>query len=201
VVGPHGRAEQTGSRNRLADRLLGSTADRVARHASVPVLVACGSLPVKCEGARIVAAVDFSVHSRAALREADRLARALGGELVLVHVLPQRLDESEFQEEWGIYAREMKRVAVDQVAEQARLVGVRSPFRTEVLQGPTADQLCRASADLDADLLVMGTRGHGLLSKLLLGSVAERVLRRSPIPVLVTHSVDASGLTARSGGH
>ncbi len=59
---------------------------------------------------------------------------------------------------------------------------------TLVTSGDPAEQVLETARDLDADLIVMGTHGRKGLSHLVLGSVAERVVRESPIPVLTAHS-------------
>jgi nucleotide-binding universal stress UspA family protein len=60
-------------------------------------------------------------------------------------------------------------------------------YETLVVNGYPADAVLKAARDLDADLIVMGTHGRTGLSHLVLGSVAEQVLRESQIPVLTAH--------------
>jgi nucleotide-binding universal stress UspA family protein len=57
----------------------------------------------------------------------------------------------------------------------------------EVLDGSAGEVLLRAAEKHDADLIVVGRRGHGLTASLLLGSVSEHVVRRATVPVLVAH--------------
>ena len=57
-----------------------------------------------------------------------------------------------------------------------------------VISGDPAEQVLNTARGLDADLIVMGTHGRKGLSHLVLGSVAERVVRESSVPVLTAHS-------------
>ena len=62
--------------------------------------------------------------------------------------------------------------------------------KTIVVVGKTAEQILRVAEDHHADLIVMGSPRRGLLSRLLLGSVTEHVLRKAPIPVIMMSSLD-----------
>ena len=61
-------------------------------------------------------------------------------------------------------------------------------YETLVVNGWPGEAVLKAARDLDADLIVMGTHGRTGLSHLVLGSVAERVVRESPVPVLTAHA-------------
>jgi nucleotide-binding universal stress UspA family protein len=61
-------------------------------------------------------------------------------------------------------------------------------YETLVTRGDPAEQVLNAARSLEADLIVMGTHGRKGLSHLVLGSVAERVVRESPVPVLTAHA-------------
>lgn len=136
---------------------------------------------------RIILATDFSERAGAAERQAVDLARALGAELVLVHVV----SEAPLWRE-GLYSRDVRAVfeaqrrwATETLASRARALtadGVVS--RGVVRVGPAWDEIVRLAAEEKADLLVVGTQGRTGLERLLLGSVAERVIRRAPCPVL-----------------
>jgi nucleotide-binding universal stress UspA family protein len=68
--------------------------------------------------------------------------------------------------------------------ELERLVGDRAPVERVVVEGKPSATIVEHAAEDDCDLIVMGTHGRGGIDRLLLGSVAERVVRRSTVPVM-----------------
>lgn len=136
---------------------------------------------------KICCAVDFSDPSRLALYRAADLAKRDGAELLLVHVyeVPQPtgdmlvapLDLS------GPAAAEAERNMVSWVAEAARLRG--APVKTRILAGQAAVEVGRAAHEAGCDLLVVGTHGRTGVRRLVLGSVAERIVREAHCDVLV----------------
>ena len=147
---------------------------------------------------RILVAVDLGETTEGTCATAAELARALGAELVFLHVY----DVSSFEE----LQREAPSLYLDQVLENLRMQ-IRSKlgqleeaparFRVEVVpDGPVAQAILDAAERYGADLIVMGTHGRTGLPRVLLGSVAETVLRRASVPVLVVPA-----RTARAAGH
>lgn len=134
---------------------------------------------------RIVVATDFSPASMAALERARGLV-APRGELVLVHVIealapstdPQRRAVERLQD--SIYAR--VRQELEAISEKLAGAGG-ARVRTELRDGRAADEILAAAAE--ADLIAIGAHGRGPIGRLLVGSIAEEVARRSPIPTLV----------------
>lgn len=124
---------------------------------------------------RIVAATDLSTTGNQAVPHAYALAAAGGGTVVLVHVLTKAADEDE----------------VAAIAERLRALVPAEPPRgvateVEVVAGADpAEAIVETAARVTADAIVVASRGRSGLSRLVLGSVAEEILRRSSRPVLV----------------
>jgi nucleotide-binding universal stress UspA family protein len=132
-------------------------------------------------------ATDFSPESRHALLEARALARRTGARITLVHVRPSSAVRAAIAEERGDLLRSTARALKSGIADHYALrLGqfARRGERVLVLSGIPELALCR-EARRGYDLVVMGKRGQGAMSSLFLGSVAQRVIARSPIPVLV----------------
>lgn len=137
---------------------------------------------------RIVVPTDFSRCAEEAWALAQRLADAFGSELVLVHVLVEAplFQEGPFTMDKArrVYeaARKWAEESLEQWAGTARGKGlnVRWVLRTGV---PYRETVALAT-DERADLVLMGTHGRGGIDRALLGSVADRVVRLAPCPVL-----------------
>jgi nucleotide-binding universal stress UspA family protein len=136
---------------------------------------------------RIVCPTDFSEAAAPAERQAVALARPLGAEIVLLHVATESplwretLGTAQVRE---VFEAQRRWVA-DALAERVvALAGQGVSARAVVKVGVPWEQIVRVAADEDADMIVMGTQGRTGLDRLLLGSVAERVVRRAPCPVL-----------------
>lgn len=136
---------------------------------------------------RFVVACDGSEPSLRALRRALPLARASGAALNLVHVIEEP-PVSPFVQWAGLdgdYVRELLGAQAARAREATlavtREAGLDAKFR--VLRGRPIDELLNAAED--ADLLVLGTHGYRGMDRMLLGSVAETLLRRAEVPLLV----------------
>lgn len=140
---------------------------------------------------QILAAVDFSPGARHAAERAARLARETGAMLTLMHVLPG--DQLAALRRWlgADHAAEasVDTAARDQLAEWVKqLHDDRHPQAQGLLaKGAVLDELIRQADTTATDLLVMGARGQGMLRRLVLGSTAERLLRRIRRPLLLVH--------------
>lgn len=139
---------------------------------------------------QICCAVDFSEHSYAALERAVELARRLEAELTLVHVLPPTYESTMGRAERALGMAEER--LLGRLGEW-RAIAERElgrEVRARLLTGSPAREISR-HASRGMDLLVVGTRGQTGLGRMLLGSVAERVVRDAPCPVLVVHEHEA----------
>jgi len=140
---------------------------------------------------RVLHATDFSKASTQAFTKAVRLAKQNHAELLLVHVLPRVLPAgyAVWGKTYGRIDAQERRFAQSKLSAllaRARRAKVRA--RTLLLSGVTYDQIVRAARSEGADLIVIGSHGRTGLSKLLLGSVAERVSGLAPCPVLIVGS-------------
>ena len=142
---------------------------------------------------QILVASDFSASARHAADRAARLAHETGASLELLHVLPgQALQElrqwlgSGHASEQQLYA-DVENQLRQQADELTRTRRVAADIRRS--SGSVIDELVGRADALDAGLLVLGARGQGVLRRLLLGSTAERLLRRTTRPVLVVRQL------------
>jgi nucleotide-binding universal stress UspA family protein len=192
VMGTHGRG-------RLAHLLLGSVAEKVARTAPCPVLTLHETPKTTgTRGPRVLVPTDFSASSDAALGCAKRLVAKLGGSIRLLHVVEHPAIGASFGSE--LYVPEGAEVREEQ-ATKARiqlarriLTDSRSRVKVEsdILFGPSGAMISAYATDTPFDLIVMGTRGRSGLAHLLMGSVAETVIRTAPCPVLTVKSADGA---------
>jgi nucleotide-binding universal stress UspA family protein len=125
---------------------------------------------------------DFSDYSQGAFEMACALARDYSAELLLVHVVPPA---HVFAPD-GIAVSFPVEEPYDVHARLARLHADDSDVKTDhrVLDGDPTEQILKVARDANADLIVMGTHGSSGLTRLLMGSVAEHVMRKAPCPVL-----------------
>ncbi len=192
VIATHGRT--------WADRvLLGSTAERVVRHAPCPVL----TVPARSKSKRtrktaefrlrkILVPIDFSGVSKAALPWATLLAARCGAEVVLLHAV----ERPPVDDLWapGLNADSFAPLMKQAGADLERIAGglsksTGSKISAAVREGSPYEAICEAAKTLDADLIVLTTHGYTGLKKVWLGSTAERVVRHSPCPVLTVREL------------
>ena len=138
---------------------------------------------------RICCPIDFSDASRAAMEVAADLARRFGAELVLLHAYP--IPGYTFPDGSVVASPRMMQDLADQAqkhleewrADAEKLAG--GPRVTaEKAVGEPAAEILEVARERGADLIVMGTHGRTGLEHALMGSIAERVVRRAHCPVL-----------------
>ena len=188
VMGTHGH---TG----LAHVLLGSVAEKVVRHAPCPV-VTLRALPramtERHSGvSRVLAATDFSPQSDRALEHARAIAAKSGAALHLLHVLEDTVDTAAFGTE--VFVPESAEVREARVREatirlEQRARSAKPQASTEIVAGGGARSIAAYAAQHDVDLIVMGTHGRTGIAHLVMGSVAEQVVRTAPCPVLAVRA-------------
>ena len=131
---------------------------------------------------RIMCPIDFSDYSDVALGYASQLASESGARLYVIHV-----DDSQVPYDAGFAGyvpapNESERITEALHAKRPTVEGV--PCEHHLLIGHPADAIVEFAKAHDIDLIVMGTHGRTGVSRLLMGSVAEAIVRRSECPVL-----------------
>lgn len=138
----------------------------------------------------LLVATDGSRAAGEALEEAVSLAgethdeivvitvwRALQGDFGLTYPSAAMLDDLLEAE------RKHAEAALADASARAQAAGVQ--ISTRLATGDPAEQICACAAEIDARLIAVGTRGHGSVASLLLGSVSNAIIRQAPCPVLV----------------
>lgn len=149
---------------------------------------------------RVLCGSDFSDTAEAAWEVACDMARTHRAELILLHVFSEMssypdVAVADVQRVWN-EQRLWVQQALDQrvAAAQARGLAGRPLLKT----GVAAETIADTAAAEGADLLVIGTHGRTGLTRLVIGSVAERVLRLAPCPVLIVKPRAAAAAAARA---
>ena len=139
----------------------------------------------------ILVPIDFSVCSENALDYACMLAGKLGSTIHLVHVVGAGLPELgvAISDERLREESEQRRANLDRLADPRRVLAAIAT--TTVVFGDPRDEILAAAKRLDADVIVMGTHGRRGLSRAVLGSVTESVLRRAECPVVAVRTKKA----------
>ena len=135
----------------------------------------------------ILVAYDGSEHSRKALDAAVKVAQCSNGKLKVLYAfdkVPLVLGDDE-TERFIERAMNKGREYLAEVTVHLRDANVE--FSTDTVEGPAAEAILRVAQLEGCDLIVMGSRGLGMVQGLLLGSVSYRVLHRATIPVLIVH--------------
>jgi nucleotide-binding universal stress UspA family protein len=185
VLGTHGRS-------RFERLLHGSVAEKVLRKARVPVLTIPRAASDATVGVptlfhRIVAAVDFSPASLNALAYAVSLAEEADAQLTLVHVIDwspeldlwvDPAERTASMREWTAAAQHRLRAAVPDAAREychvEERVAVGQPYR----------EILRVAEEREANLIVLGAHGRGIVERMFVGSTAQHIVRQAVCPVL-----------------
>jgi nucleotide-binding universal stress UspA family protein len=140
----------------------------------------------------IIAALDFSDASAPVLETAATMAKALGAKLRLVHVVEPEPTYSAYgftPEEFPAihtFQKEARSRAEKALGEQqAKVAGEVPDTGTKLLEGNPLHALLEYAEGEEGGLVVVGSHGHGVIASVLLGSVAEGVVRKARIPALI----------------
>ena len=133
---------------------------------------------------RVLVAVDGSEHSERVIQVASELAKRFGSEVLVLNVREVVL--ATRSSPVGKETPEQSHTLVQQVAERLVKDGVNARGESvKVVQSGAAKEILDEAKKFEANLIIMGTRGHSELSGLLLGSVAGKVVRHAECPVTV----------------
>ena len=178
----------THGRGGLKRWVWGSVAEHVVRHCPVPLLLGsakAAKLPEQIE--RILVPLDGSKHAASILGLVKDLALSLRAQVVLVSAY--WIDAYHHVHSLGIDAKDMRDAAEAHVQEHAAdLEHHNIRTATAVERNHPAELILAAAESTGADLIAMTTHGRTGVKRWLLGSVAERVLRASPLPVLLVRN-------------
>jgi nucleotide-binding universal stress UspA family protein len=184
VMGTHGR------RN-LGRWFIGSVTEHMLRHVPVPVLtvshVEAEELPIRLVPMdRILYATDLAESSSIGLKYAIELARGVGAQLTVMHVV-----DDEDRMLWGpaviAYLDRLKvveelRKKLDDLVKQEQTPGVQ--IQALLVEGKPFRKIVEIAEDRSMDLIVLNLQSKSMVERAILGSTAERVVRTAHIPVL-----------------
>jgi nucleotide-binding universal stress UspA family protein len=178
-------------RGRIRRLLIGSVSDAVVRHAHCPVVVVRWK-PVVFP-AKILLATDGSEEATLAVQTAADLSQRTGSELHIVHVgevpLVYHPERHGYHAEYEEHEREARQLLEAQV-EQMKAAGARVA-QAHLRMGKADEEILVLAEELGADLVVVGSRGLGSVSRVLVGSVSDSVVRHAHCPVLVVRGTQA----------
>lgn len=141
---------------------------------------------------KILAALDFSNASDVVLKNTSELAKSFGAEVQLIHVVEPEptytaygFTPDEFPAIHVFQAEARKRAESKLNAAQAALAADGVSSTIYLAEGRPLQMLMDHAVEIGADLVVLGAHGHGFVASLLLGSVAEGLVRKAVVPTLV----------------
>ncbi|ACB50636.1 unknown [Crocosphaera subtropica ATCC 51142] len=151
---------------------------------------------------KILVAVDNSAIAEQVIEVALTLAKAVDGKLMLLHALSQNAEDSplsfapyassysidlieKFKEDWKQYQQESLQ-KLEAWKQKAKDMNIQVELRQE--NGNPAPIICRIAKEWQAELIVIGRRGHSMASEILLGSVSSYVIHRSHCSVHIVQS-------------
>lgn len=134
----------------------------------------------------ILCPVDFSDSSRNAFRYACEFARSMGSQIHVLNVVEPRPMAADMALNYIPLEEDLEKAAredLDALVRDAVASGL--DIRTDVVVGTPAEVILQYMEDFDVSLLIIGSHGRTGLSRLLMGSVTESVVRKAGIPVLM----------------
>ena len=201
----------THGRTGLKHVFLGSTAERIVQHSPCPILVTRGSGVESKNGSRfrfktILVPVDFSSCSREGVRYAISFAKEFGAKIILLHAT--YLGYIYSTEGTAIYDIPSLQKAAGKIAERKMRELVRTinfgdiKYEPVFTEGSPVLDICAFAKDHDVGLIITSTHGLTGFKHVLIGSIAEQVVRHAPCSVLVVPShphIRAANLGVKEG--
>jgi nucleotide-binding universal stress UspA family protein len=138
---------------------------------------------------KILWSTDFSDEAQEALLYADAFAKTFEANIVALHVVPD-ISPALYDAALVVKGELEKRVAYVKEEAQRKFDSLKKvknlEFKALVKEGNAAKKIIETAEEENADLIVLGRRGLSAIEKLFIGSVANQVLRNSPVPLLLT---------------
>ncbi len=182
VMSTHGR----GGWKRLT---LGSVTESVLREVDVPMLITRPGITVRHWG-RLIVALDGSPRAERILEDVIPLARRLHAPVDLIRTMMPPITSSGLGDIGGVEIRENPIPYLEGMREWLGIQGVDASVAA--LEGRAGAEILRYAERQESSLLCMTTHGRSGLPKVILGSIADEVIRHAPCPVLVRRSVSFS---------
>jgi nucleotide-binding universal stress UspA family protein len=142
----------------------------------------------------ILVPVDFSPPSKAALEFAVTLAERFDGSIDVLHVwevplymAPEAIAGLPIKKGQSLEEFYREKVDVEMKAFLAAYTECKVPIREKILRGDSWRSILETAENAKHDLIVMGTHGRRGLERVLMGSVAEKIVARAPCPVVTVH--------------
>ncbi len=138
---------------------------------------------------KLLVAIDLSPITDRVIEEVKKIALKTGPKIWIIHVVAPDPDfigyEVGPQTERDFIARKFheKHIALQDIAKKMKADGLNvTPL---LLQGPTVQSILEEADDIDADMIITGSHGHGMMYNIFIGSISKEVLKHSKRPVLI----------------
>ena len=141
---------------------------------------------------KLLAAIDFSDTTDLVMAEVEKLAKALSAQVWLIHVVPPEPDfigydpGPQAERDYVAKMRRLEHAEAQEIAGALREKGIE--VTALLTQGETAAVILEQAQELQADMIILGTHGHGALYHLLAGSVSKAVIKHAVCPVHIVPS-------------
>lgn len=142
----------------------------------------------------LMVCVDFSDKNEKLFMQAKKIASSFKERIILLHACQPNPDFLGYEAGPGFYIEQMDTVYKAEAESLKKMAGKLTAQGYQVepvfVMGPPAREILDQAQKHHVDMILMGTHGHGQLYNLLLGSVAEEILRKAPCPILMVPMKD-----------